>query len=434
MAEIKPIRALRYTDKAGTLASCVCPPYDIVSEEEYAALCAANPYNLIRLELPVGGENRYENAGKLLAAWLRDGILARDETPGIYLYREAFSVAGKQYAFDGLVCLVGLRPFSDRVVLPHEETLSKAKADRFNLMKATGCNFSSVYSLYRDESGEIRQKLREAQALPLLAEFADSEGVTHTLRKIEDPAEIGFLVQAFADKQLFIADGHHRYETALRFREELAANGNPNGWEADHILMTLVDLEDDGLVVLPTHRLITGMPVDRDMFLARAAEQFTATAYPDVTKAEAVLAQHADRHAFALYTGGSGFTLLVGKESADRLQVDGRSDAYARLDVTVLHTLLLERVLGIDRENMAKQINLRYTRSAAAAVASVQRGESGAAFLLNPTRIAEIRAVAEAGDKMPQKSTYFYPKLKTGLLMNPFWQTERQQTTLSEKE
>lgn len=411
MAEIKPIRALRYTEKAGALKTCVCPPYDIVNEAEYAALCGENPHNLIRLELPAGGDDRYERAGKLLDEWLQGGILAQDETPGIYLYREAFSVGGRQYAFDGLVCLVGLRPFSDRVVLPHEETLSKAKEDRFRLMQATGCNFSSIYSLYRDEEGGIREVIRASQALPVLAEFTDGEGVIHTLRKIEDEKTVAFLVNAFADKQLFIADGHHRYETALRYRDTVRP-------DATHVLMTLVDLEDDGLVVLPTHRLITGLPVEKDALTERAAAFFTATEYPDVAKAEEVLAAHKDRHAYALYTGGEGFTLLVGTEEADRLAVEGRSEAYARLDVTVLHTLLLEQVLGIDKENMARQQNLRYTRSAEEAIASVRKGEATAAFLLNPTRIGEIRAVAEAGDKMPQKSTYFYPKLKTGLVMN----------------
>ena len=302
-------------------------------------------------------------------------------------------------------------------MLPHEETLSKAKDDRFRLMCATGCNFSSVYSLYRD-NGTVRGIIRDAQNLPVLEEFTDSEGVTHTLRKIECEETIDRLVNAFADKQLFIADGHHRYETALNFKNHLAQNGNPNGWNADCMLMTLVDLEDDGLVVLPTHRLIRDLPVDKDAFLAKAVEYFDITECADVTKAEEILDANKDRHAFAMYTGGEGFTLLIGNEKADALFVEGRSEAYAGLDVTVLHTLLLEQVLGIDRENMAKQINLRYTRSAEEAVASVRSGESTAAFLLNATKIEEIRAVAEAGDKMPQKSTYFYPKLKTGLVMN----------------
>lgn len=418
MATIKPIRALRYTQKAGELSTCVCPPYDIVSDAEYASLCQENPHNLIRLELPKGGEERYQVSGALLEQWLAEGILARDEQPGIYLYKETFTVEGKTYSFDGLVCLVELRPFFDRVVLPHEETLSKAKDDRFRLMCATGCNFSSVYSLYRDKEGTVREIIRDSQALPVLAEFTDGEGVTHTLRKIQDEATVDAIANAFADKQLFIADGHHRYETALNFKNHLAQNGNPKGWQADSMLMTLVDLEDDGLVVLPTHRLIRDMQIDKDAFLAGASAYFDITQYPDVTKAAQVLDAHKDKHAYALYTGGEGFTLLVGNDKADTLLVEGRSEAYARLDVTVLHTLLLEGVLGIDKENMAKQINLRYTRSETEAVESVRAGESTAAFLLNATAVHEIRAVAEAGDKMPQKSTYFYPKLKTGLVMN----------------
>ncbi len=418
MATIKPIRALRYTHKAGKLSTCVCPPYDIVSDTEYADLCGENPYNLIRLELPKGGEDRYDMSGSLLEQWLAEGILARDEQPGIYLYKETFTVEGKTYSFDGLVCLVELRPFSDRVVLPHEETLSKAKDDRFRLMCATGCNFSSVYSLYRDKEHTVRDVIRASESLPVLAEFTDGEGVTHTLRKIEDEGTLNILVNAFADKQLFIADGHHRYETALNFKNHLAENGNPKGWQADSMLMTLVDLEDDGLVVLPTHRLIRDLKVDKQAFLQGASAFFDITEHPDVTKATQMLNTYKDKHAYVLYTGGEGFTLLVGNDKADSLFVEGRSEAYARLDVTVLHTLLLEGVLGIDRENMAKQINLRYTRSETEAIESVRTGESSAAFLLNATAIEEIRAVAEAGDKMPQKSTYFYPKLKTGLVMN----------------
>ncbi len=419
MAEIRPIRALRYTEKAGALESCVCPPYDIVDEREYETLCRENPYNLIRLEKPVG-EDRYQNAKALLEQWLKGGILEQDTQESIYLYREEFQIDGKEYAFDGLVCLVGLVPFSERVILPHEDTLAGAKQDRFELMSATGCNFSSVYSLYRDGSGEIRRHIEKAYALDELVRFTDGEGVTHSLRRIGEKEEIDALCRAFADKQLFIADGHHRYETALRFHEYLRQNGNPNGWRADAILMTLVDMEDDGLVVLPTHRLLKDLPFDRQAFLQKAGEQFTVCEYGDVKQAEVVLAQHRGQHAFALYTGGDGFTLLVGKPETQCLAVEGRSEAYASLDVTVLHTLLLEGVLGIDREQLANQTHLRYTRSVSEAVRAVQSGESSAAFLLNPTRVEQIRAVSEAGDRMPQKSTYFYPKLKTGLVMNRF--------------
>lgn len=419
MAEIRPIRALRYTEKAGKLETCVCPPYDIVGEAEYEALCRANPYNLIRLEKPVG-ENRYQNARVLLDQWLADGILAQEAQESIYLYREEFTVEGKEYAFDGLVCLVGLVPFSERVILPHEDTLSGAKQDRFELMNATECNFSSVYSLYRDESREIRKHIEKAYALPEIARFTDGEGVTHSLRRIDGKEEIAFLQKAFAEKQLFIADGHHRYETALRFRDYVKESDKLSGMNTDAILMTLVDMEDDGLVVLPTHRLLKDLPFDREAFLEQAGTHFTVREYEAVSDAEAVLKQYRDRHAFALYTGGDGFTLLVGKESTERLAVEGRSQAYASLDVTVLHTLLLEGVLGIDREKLANQTNLRYTRSAEEAVRAVRSGESSAAFLLNPTRVEQIRAVSEAGDRMPQKSTYFYPKLKTGLVMNRF--------------
>ena len=319
--------------------------------------------------------------------------------------------------FDGIVCLVKLEPFEKRVVLPHEETLKKAKEDRFNLMKSTFCNFSSIYSLYLDDERKIPTLLAGYTAAPPAQVFTDDEGVTHRLWKITDRADIDYIAAVLAEKQLFIADGHHRYETALRFSEYVRSSGIENS-TADYVMMTLVDMDNPGLVVFPTHRLIRGMEVDAAALKEKCGAYFTVTEYPDVAEAERVLAANRDKHAFAFYTGGDGFTLLTAKPEVDGLRFDGKPKSYSSLDVTVLHTLILEGALGIDRENMANQVNLRYTRSFDEAVQSVRSGESACAFIINPTKIREIKAVAEDAEKMPQKSTYFYPKLKTGLVMN----------------
>lgn len=416
MAIIKPIKALHFTEKAGDISTCVCPPYDIISADERASLIERNRYNLVRLELPQG-EEKYKEAGETLNEWINDGILSRDESEGIYVYREEFAVSGKEYCLTGLVCRVQLCDFSEKVVLPHEETLTKAKKDRFELMSATGCNFSSIYSLYSDESGVINTVMANKVKEKPIHRFTDEEGVTHTLWKIDSPIDLGRIINALADKQLFIADGHHRYETALNFRNHCHSSGNlPDGADVDHVMMTLVDMDDKGLVVFPTHRLIVDKAVDRDE-VARCCESDFRTRVLPLCDLEAALAKGENGHTYALYTGGTDFLLMEFREEAKRV-IDNRSEAYSDLDVSILHSFVLENALGIDKENMANQVNLRYTRSLNEAIESVKDGKATAAFLINATKVSQIKAVALAGDKMPQKSTYFYPKLKTGLVMN----------------
>ncbi len=416
MAVIKPIKALHFTEKAGSIETCVCPPYDIISADERAALIEKNQYNLVRLELPEG-EDKYREAGKTLNTWLNDGIVARDEKEGIYVYREEFNVEGIDYCLTGIVCKVKLCDFSEKIVLPHEETLTKAKKDRFNLMSETGCNFSSIYSLYNDESGVIAQQIAKKTQQEPIHRFTDDEGVTHSLWKCECECCINKIVNALADKQLFIADGHHRYETALNFRNHCKENGLVvEGVDVDHVMMTLVDMDDKGLVVFPTHRLIVDKEVDRNEIAAKCADDFNTSVLPLANLKDA-LKKGEDGKTFALYNGGDDFLLLEFKPEKQRI-IDNRSEAYSDLDVSVLHSFILENALGIDKENMANQINLRYTRSMEEAISSVKNGKANAAFLINATKVSQIKAVALAGDKMPQKSTYFYPKLKTGLVMN----------------
>ncbi len=413
MAVIKPIKALRFTEKAGKIESCVCPPYDIISEEERNGLIEKNEFNLVRLELPVG-EDKYNVAGELLNKWLEAGILARDEEEGIYVYREEFNVEGIDYSLTGMICLAELREFADKVVLPHEETLTKAKQDRLNLMKATGCNFSSIYSLYNDESGFIKEELDKKTSEEPICRFTDDEEVTHTLWKISDKRAIVTIMGTLADKQLFIADGHHRYETALNYKKLDKAVTDET--QDNFIMMTLVDMDDKGLVVFPTHRLIVDREVDKQEIVCKCKDDFDMKTIP-LSEMKAALKNGENAHTYALYNGGDDVLLLTLKEGAKRI-IDNRSEAYSDLDVSILHSFVLENALGIDKENMANQVNLRYTRSMDEAIESVQNGKASAAFLINATKVSQIKAVSLAGDKMPQKSTYFYPKLKTGLVMN----------------
>ena len=424
MAEIKPFKGLRFAPQAGKTEELVCPPYDIISEEERVAYLERNGNNIIRLELPREGENPYEQAGKTLQEWLAAGVLAAEEQDSLYIYEEEFTALGENKKIKGLVCRVGLTPFSAGVVLPHEETLSKAKTDRLNLMKATGCNFSAIYSLYFDQDRTINQRITALSAGHPDMEFASADGIIHRVWIVSDPAETTALSAAFVDKKLYIADGHHRYETALNYKEYLREQGqNVEGHPASAVMMTLVDMENEGLVVFPTHRVLHGLTdFNREQLLESCKAYFAVEEIaPDQAQARLDTAVAKDEKAFALYTAGKMNLLTLTDNTIMKELLADMSGAYQNLDVSILHVLILERLLGIDKENMANQTNLTYMRDAADAIAAVDKGQADCAFLINPTKVEEIAQVAGAGEKMPQKSTYFYPKLITGHIVNPLF-------------
>ncbi len=420
MAEIRPFRALRFCDKAGEKRELCCPPYDIISEEERQQFIKNNEHNVIRLELP-RGDDPYNEAAETLGEWLRDGIVACDEETSIYIYEEEFSVDGKTYKFKGFISRVKLEEFSKSIILPHEQTLSKAKTDRLNLMKATGCNFSQIYSLYFDPKHETPTLLEKMSVGSPDSEFCDGDGVTHRLWICSDPELISTLTKQFADRKLYIADGHHRYETGLNYRNYRRENGAKEGDDCDYIMMMCVDIENDGLVVFPTHRIIRDLENFRsDKLISDCEKLFTVETMGCINCINNALKEKylAGKKSFGYYDGEK-YYLLTLNDSVDNIpELAALDKSLRQLDVSVLHTLILENMLGIDKANMAKQINLTYTRSANEAIDAVKAGSANCAFFLNPTRITEIADVASAGEKMPQKSTYFYPKLITGLVMN----------------
>lgn len=423
MATVKTFPALRFTDKAGDIAANVCPPYDIVSPEERASYIKESENNIIRLELPIG-ENAYADAGALYKKLRREWVLACDETPGFYVYEEEFSVSGKTYRIKGVFARVKLCEFSENVVLPHEETLSKAKNDRFNLMSATYCNFSPIYSMYTDAEKNISGKLASMTSGKPDIEFTAPDGVIQRLWKLEKSEETDAIEKAFASKQLFIADGHHRYETALNFKKKLVEDGVITDGEhpANYVMMFLIDMENPGLVVFPTHRLVCGLAhFDLAAALAKIEEYFEVSEISEA-QIDACLNGTDGQKVYVLASEHRFFRLSLkeSEKTAEALDAlnPGKSDAYKNLDVTVLHSLILEKLFGIDKENMARQINLSYTRDADEAVRLSTAEGYNCAFLIRPTAVSEIKDVALAGEKMPQKSTYFYPKLITGLVMN----------------
>ena len=424
MAVIKPFKGMRFnTELAGEIAELCCPPYDIISEEQRKTYIENNPYNVIRLELPKEGEDVYAHAGDVLEMWRDRGVLIHEDRPAIYIYEMEFNAYNKRKSVKGLIARVKLEEFSKGIILPHEFTLSKAKADRFNLMKATNCNFSQIYALYMDSEHTTLKTIDENSAGDAFYQFTDDDRITHRLWIVTDEAVIAKLCRDFADRKLYIADGHHRYETALNYRNYCRENGiSKEGDAQDYQMIYLVDMEHPGLVVFPTHRLVRDLPqFSKHNVLAACEEYFDIEKYTDVGNMNTILSQkYADnKKAFAFYCGKGEWYLLTLKDIdvMNRVLPDV-SPASRQLDVSVLHSLILEKTMGIDKENMANQINLTYTKFFEEAIVSVDKGKAQCSFILNPTRVTEIRDVAAAGEKMPQKSTYFYPKMITGLVMN----------------
>ncbi len=424
MAIIKAFNGMRYnTSMAGEISKLCCPPYDIISEEQRLAYINENEYNVIRLELPKEGENPYATAADVLDMWKSKGVLVSEDKPAIYIYEEEFTAYGERKSIKGIIARVKLEEFSKGIILPHEFTLSKAKEDRFNLMKATNCNFSQIYALYMDEAHTTLNTIDKQSESDSVLEFTDDDNITHRLWIVTDESVISKIVADFADRKLYIADGHHRYETALNYRNYCRENEiSSEGDAQDYQMIYLVDMEHPGLVVFPTHRLVRDLAdFDKNKVLDGCGEYFDITQYNGTENMEAELAKlyEQGKKAFGFYCGNGEWYLLVLKNIDVMSEIlPDLSTASQQLDVSVLHSLVLEKVFGIDKENMANQINLTYTKFFEEAISSVDNGTSQCSFVLNPTRVTEIRDVAAAGEKMPQKSTYFYPKMITGMVMN----------------
>ena len=438
MAKVIPFCGTRYnTEMFPNLNDVTAPPYDIISKEEQNELYNKNDFNILRVDYGVDfdtdtdTDNRYTRGGAYLRDWIEKEVLLREGESAFYIYEQIFSLGDDKasHSLKGILSLVELREFADRVVLPHEETISKAKTDRLNLMRETGANTSPIYSLYLDDEESIAELIEEnSDGTPDIS-FMSGEGVRQNIWIVTDKKVTGGITRLFEDKQLFIADGHHRYETALNYRRERhEADGTPIGSaDYDYILMMLVSMSNSGLFVFPTHRLIRDIEqFDETMLVGFLTEEFAVSKiyFTDGDYASIIterLANTVDEKLFALYTGGNYYYLLNLKDTKPLDEaIPDKSMAYRHLDVNVLHKLILEKHLGIDEENMKNQKNLVYMREASDAVAAVKDGKYQCAFLINPTKVSEIREIASANEKMPQKSTYFWPKLVTGLVINKF--------------
>ncbi len=427
MARIAPFRALRFDlARFADPSALIAPPYDVIGEAQRQALEAASPRNIVRLDLPRGeGDARYEYARAELERWIAEGTLREDAKPAIYRYEQTFTFAGaagtRTYTRKGFFSLIELTPFSERIVLPHEHTLSGPTVDRFKLIRRTRAHFSQVFSLYRDPAGEAEAALDSACQVAPDFDATTPDGCRHRLWAVSAPSVIAKVAATLAPRQVMIADGHHRYETMIAIRDELRPAGLPMGQSlADWGCMFFARAEDPGLLVLPTHRMVHGLPDGALPGLAERARPWFEVSVGqerDPAALEARLRREGEQTvSFALRRAGEANTTWL------RLRADADLSrlgppALARLDVSVLHGLLLEPLLGIGAEAMAKQSNLSYSHELRETLDRVEAGKVQGAFCMNPTKVGQVLDACEAGFVLPQKSTYFQPKLATGLVM-----------------
>ena len=406
-----PFRGLRYnTTKVGDLANVIAPPYDVIKPEERVALEARHPANIIRLILSqphaddTDDANRYTRAATLMNQWISEGILTRDATPRYYIYDQSFNAPnGKNYTRRALIGLVKLEPFENRVVLPHEKTHAGPKADRLNLMRECHANLSPIFLIYADPTGDIEQIMEDfTDDRPPEIECPETFGSTHQLWCLADAERNREIQNLFASIPLLIADGHHRYETALAFQDEMAHTGL-TGY--GYMMVNLVRMESPGLAVLAIHRLLDNLSSDRIAHaIAKLSEVFEV--YKVDTQADLMAQLEARRGkspAVGMYTPDDNYRLLV-----------PHSAKSGQLDVTLVQETLIKEIFQI--ETLADHIS--YTAYADDAVAYVKAGADRVALLMNPTPVEQVLDVAMAGSTMPQKSTYFYPKMATGFVLN----------------
>lgn len=413
MAYIKPFKALHYNSKLlSQIENLVCPAYDIIQNNEVKIYTQKHENNIIKLEKPIG-LNCYENTANILKSWQNNSILTQDTTNSIYIYQEQFKINGTKKVITGIICLVKLENFRNKVVFPHEKTHSNAKIDRFELIKAANCNFSPIFSLYNDENSKITNIINKVSSKEPFINFTDDNNISHNLWKISDDNLISKICDNFKNKKLYIADGHHRYETALNYKNYLHSHKSSKHLQnnAGFVMMYLVDINTKDLTILPTHRMIKNIsnfnPYD---IIQKCKENFFVKKAPIKNIEQNLKLAHSNNiHSIGLYFGGNNY-----------FQLENNKLSSETLDVDILQDFILSPIFNLDANNSSIQNKIDYTINLKKAISSVNSSKFQCAFLLNPTSIEQIMNKAMNFEKMPQKSTYFYPKPITGLVINKF--------------
>jgi uncharacterized protein (DUF1015 family) len=413
MAEIQPLRALRY-DPAVTdgLQNVVAPPYDVIDHPQRAELIDRSPYNAVAVDLPEGGEDRYDRAAELLRAWIAEGAVVQDEQPALWTLSQDYTGPdGRHRTREGFFARVRVEDYGAGRIRPHERTHPGPKEDRLRLTRATATNLSPIFSLYSDPGGEAWSALADAEPW---AHTTDDDGTVNRLGRTTDPQAIETVQRVLADAELLIADGHHRYETARVYADEIGGEGPHR-----YVLMCLVALQDPGLTVFPTHRIVNQLTSAKQEALAQALRRDFTIEELDSTDQLAPVAGDMVRIGYIDSHFKRPFMLTLADPAIADAALPDRAPPYRQLDTAVLEALVLKGALGMTEGDIDHLNGLRYARDFAQALELIETGAYDAAFFMAPTPIERVQEVAAAGESMPPKSTYFFPKVPTGLLFNP---------------
>ena len=429
MADISPFRALRYNSSKVSPGDVMTQPYDKITPAMQDKYYQSSPHNLVQVILgkQQSGDNEQQNvytrAASLLQKWQDEGVLQPDAEPSLYVYSQIFKVPGDPSGSEaerrGFIALGRVEDYDRKVVYRHEQTLSKPKADRLDLLQTTRAHCELIFMVYSDPTDEVGKLLY--QSGPATVEMRDEYDVLHRMWKVSDPATVAAVKARMADKKLIIADGHHRYETALNYRNQMREQANSSDPEApyERVMMSFVNMDTPGLVILPTHRVVFGLEgfnlYTKAMHVMKYFDIEDLGSVKDVPHVVQKLREAGnDRTALLAVTASNAF-LLKAKRDVQSPSLKDLSGQQRLLDVVQLHKLILEEIIGMSEDDIRAQKHLRYIRDAAEAIEEVRKGDAQVAFLMNPVRMEQVRDVAFAGEVLPQKSTDFYPKMLSGL-------------------
>ena len=433
MAIIKPFKGLRYNqDIIKDISSVVTPPYDVISPQEQERYYHLHPNNIIRLDfgkdLPGDTEkvNKYTRAAEFLNNWEKSGILKQEDSPAIYIYDQECLSENMRIVRRGFIALVKLEPFENGYIYPHEQTLPGPKEDRLKLTKSCQANLSSIFALFPDEDNEVDNYLSGITPKKPDIDFTDNSGVKNKLWVIKETNVINNLVNFMKEKHLFIADGHHRYETSLAYKEQMRKeNGRLSGdLPLDYVMMVCVSMNNPGLQILPAHRLVRNIKdYNFDWILKSLRASFTVELIGKACRVEEFMSRlnnGAENHTFVMYVGKEDayYKLLLNNEKLLDTVFANDHPEWRHLDAGILHSIIIHKILGIHSTDVTLKDYVKYIKEESEAISLVKAGQYQLAFFLRPTRIEQVREIAMARKVMPPKSTYFYPKLVTGIVIN----------------
>jgi len=424
LVEIKPLRAIRYTQKAGDLADMITQPYDQIDAAAQKEYYQKSPYNYCRVVLPME-ENKYEAAQQRVGQWLKEGILLRDAEPAVFVSCQEFILNGQKLARTGFIAAMQLYEYSENVVFPHEGTYGAPKADRLKMLRAVQKDLESVMVIYSDPEKKTVSFFDEVVQTKPVVRVTDGLGVKHTVWKITDPQKIMLLQSELRGKTVVITDGHHRYESALAYRDEMRRKGGWTQLSAFNFHMCyMVPIQEEGLIVLPTHRLLKECKLTQQTMDELAKFFDVVEVNPAVEALEGFLKGHVREHAFCVYAGSKAFGLTLKHEKSVYDFVSAHVSKETRIfDVVILRDIVFKHILKTGRLNLDE--NILYVRGTKEAVEKVNRGEASIAFLVNPISAQTVAEIAQQHELLPEKSTDFYPKMVSGLMMMDISPSER---------